>query len=597
MNNLKPFWKLTLLLDGITYLILAPFGFIGIFIAADFFANRHRFIFGLVSLILAIILNTIVGLVFRRKFIYKDLENLYTKELTYEKKQAIKINLLRYPLKEATVMIPRWVLGFPSTMIFANIFMSITFKQTLWTLAMGSIIAFLGFISNYLNAENFLTDIFIETELNEIEIDEKHYLNYGLTSKLLGIIIALLITTTFSFTYLSYILKMNELNPANYIMYHTILFVLLSYTFISFGIIFVSSIKKSLQEVDHIIEEISAGNLTGKGVRITSDEIGNINKNINKMANSLKGLIGNINKTSDKVFNQTGHLAISSQQNSQSIEEVTRTIEQLAMGVSNQAQSTAVSLNGLNNLGLKIENVQKEANLVKMNTVKTKELSEESIEIVRKLEENFDITVDINYEIKDEFEKLNKNSQEIGAIVSTINEIAEQTNLLALNAAIEAARAGDAGRGFSVVADEIRKLASKTSESTDKIGIVIKNIQDKIINTNKKVEKSKDVIDVTKESLNKTKESNEINRTSVIKSLNALENLVTEIVQVGRDKDRMIDSISEISAVAEQTSAGTQEINASMEEQATTIEEISNRTEELRKVASLLNQEVTQFKV
>lgn len=253
-------------------------------------------------------LNTLVGLVFRNIFIYKDLEDLYNKDLTYERKQQIKITLLKYPLKEAIVMIPRWVLGFPSTMIFANIFK--------------------------------------ETQLNEIKIDEKNYLSYGLMSKLLGIVIGFLICISK---------------------------------------IFISSIKKSLKEVEIVIENIPNNNLTVNSVRITSDEIGRINKNIEIMADNLKGLVENIHKTSTNVSKQADQLAVSSQESSVSIEEVTKTIDQLANGVIHQSENTESILNRLNQLGLKIENVQKNTILVKSNNEKTKDLGEEGIEAVKNL--------------------------------------------------------------------------------------------------------------------------------------------------------------------------------------------------------------------
>ena len=347
MKNLIPFWRLTIFLDGITYLVLAPLGFLGIFIAGDFFADQHRFIFGAISLILAIMLNTLVGLVFRNIFIYKDLEDLYNKDLTYERKQQIKITLLKYPLKEAIVMIPRWVLGFPSTMIFANIFK--------------------------------------ETQLNEIKIDEKNYLSYGLMSKLLGIVIGFLICASFAFTYLAYIIKIDYLSSDNYIIYYIIVSVFLSYTFICISKTFISSVKKSLKEVEIVIENISNNNLTVNSVRITSDEIGRINKNIEIMADNLKGLVENIHKTATNVSKQADQLAVSSQESSVSIEEVTKTIDQLANGVIHQSENTESILNRLNQLGLKIENVQKITILVKSNNEKTKVLGEEGIEAVKNL--------------------------------------------------------------------------------------------------------------------------------------------------------------------------------------------------------------------
>lgn len=596
-KSLNKFWQLTFRLDIITYFILAPLGFVGIFITADMVNDRRRLFFGILSLFLAIILNSFIGYIFRKRFIAADLSDLEEKELTIDEKKAIKVNLLRYPLREGLVMVPRWILGFPSILMFASLFMSITWTQISWTVLMGIIIASLGFYSNYLNAENALNDIFKEYYLNEIEIDEEHYLNFGLTNKLIGIVVSFVITAGFSYTYLGHLIQQEYVRVDNYLLYYFLLSLLLTYTFVLFILIFISSVKKSLNEVENVIEKVAHGDLTVTGVQVTSDEIGNINAHMNEMTEYLQNLVRNIDGTAEQVLDETVSLSSATEENLSSIEEVNKTIEELAKGAGDQAENTSVSLEGLNDLGTKIERVQKEADIVQENTFQNKKFNEETLAIMNELEQNFTTTVQINEEIEEEFVELSKNSEQIGAIVSTINAIANQTNLLALNATIEAARAGEAGRGFSVVAEEIRQLAYETEESTKRIADVIANIQNNIKLSNHKVKESKEVIDVTQTSLDQTKQSNELNMSSVMKSLQSLNRLIEEIIEVNTDKDYLISLVSNVASVSQETAAGTEEINASMEEQARTIEEISKMAESLQTVSDSLTEELTRFQV
>ncbi|MEG1610847.1 MAG: methyl-accepting chemotaxis protein, partial [Bilophila sp.] len=167
--------------------------------------------------------------------------------------------------------------------------------------------------------------------------------------------------------------------------------------------------------------------------------------------------------------------------------------------------------------------------------------------------------------LKEDMQKLNEQSQSISQIMGVISDIADQTNLLALNAAIEAARAGEAGRGFAVVADEVRKLAEKTMASTTDVGNAIRSIQQSAAESMTQVDNSAGVIE----------EATDLANQSGV----ALQDIVTMV-------DNTADQVRAIATASEQQSASSEEINQSITQVNTIAGETARAMEEAAKAVS-----------
>lgn len=175
-----------------------------------------------------------------------------------------------------------------------------------------------------------------------------------------------------------------------------------------------------------------------------------------------------------------------------------------------------------------------------------------------------------------------KQSQEIGHIVVSINEIAEQTNMLALNAAIEAARAGDHGKGFAVVADEVRKLAGKTSESTKKIEDVIKELQHRIKEVSESVQGTVDLVE----------KGIELSGTSV----NAIDAIDSNIRNIADQIDGIVQSKEEESLALADVTKSTTEISSETTEIVCVVSESFNAGQNLVDLAQGLSSKVSKYK-
>ncbi|MBW7842621.1 MAG: methyl-accepting chemotaxis protein, partial [Ignavibacterium sp.] len=180
-------------------------------------------------------------------------------------------------------------------------------------------------------------------------------------------------------------------------------------------------------------------------------------------------------------------------------------------------------------------------------------------------------------------QQLGKNSDQIGEIVQVIDDIADQTNLLALNAAIEAARAGEQGRGFAVVADEVRKLAERTTKATKEIATMIKQIQK---DTNGAVE-----------SMQQGTQEVESGKTLAQKAGASLKDIINGAEQVVDIVSQVAAASEEQSSAAEQISKNIESISSVTQQSASGLQQIAHASEDLNRLTLNLQELIAQFKV
>ncbi|GAB6154252.1 hypothetical protein JCM17380_30020 [Desulfosporosinus burensis] len=308
-------------------------------------------------------------------------------------------------------------------------------------------------------------------------------------------------------------------------------------------------------------------------------------------------ILKHLSQTARQVSNTSEELTSISHQSAIAVEEVAKTIEQIAGSATDQVRDTENGVQQMIELGEIIHKDQQ--NLYDLNNsieiVET--MKDEGSIAIKNLTERTEERDHYTVRIQERIIETNQSAVKIHSASQMIQAIADQTNLLALNAAIEAARAGEAGRGFAVVSEEIRKLAEQSAQSTREIQRIVQELEANSQNAVDVIAKSSAIAKKQEESITITIERFKGIAVAIEKTKIIISTLNNSGNEMDKKKDHIIEILKTLASIAESNAASTEQVSAASEEQAASMHEIANASQGLSQLANELRQSIDKFTV
>lgn len=364
------------------------------------------------------------------------------------------------------------------------------------------------------------------------------------------------------------------------------------------SVLFTNRIARPIKNISKTLSSISDGDLTVEKVHIKSnDELSLLGDAVNKLLDNLSRIVKMIISSSDNLSKYAAGLKESSDYVSKATSEVANSISQMAVQTDEQFKETVESVEKVNLLGKNIKETAEASTKIGTVVEKNVELKELGLSSVQMLKAAASENNENTSVIESIIHKINDHSKAIGEITTIISNIAKQTNLLALNASIEASRAGEHGQGFTVVAEEIRKLANETANAVGDIHDKIEQMQEQSAEAVDFISKNREGVDKINQSVSKTEEIIGLISDGLQTLIEDIKVIIEHNQEINQKKDEILTKLGHVSDTAQDNSAAIEEISATAQEQSVTITEIANSISNLNAMVNDLDNLVNEFKV
>ncbi|HEX2927009.1 MAG TPA: methyl-accepting chemotaxis protein [Ruminiclostridium sp.] len=364
---------------------------------------------------------------------------------------------------------------------------------------------------------------------------------------------------------------------------------------ILFAYVISMSISTPLKRLIFNMEKVEKGQLDGLTEDSADDEIADVSKSFGKMISKISIMIEKIRNASDNVmecsssiYNCAGNAGNAAEQISVSMNEVSR-------GAYSQTNEISSEVTLISRLSDEIDTMVEDIGRISADAAGLKGISRSATDTVIELSGKTKTMSRISEVMVENINRLGTEMKEIRNVVKVISKISEQTNLLALNAAIEASKAGEQGKGFSVIASEIRKLSEQVKQESSHINNIILKHLELVQGSVAEIRKTSDIAEEQETIVARTRDAfNNIHEglSGIIRGIDSIKSVSDTVYDI---KDKTLTSIESVSAVSQQTSALSEEVGAATEEQLGIFTKLVESTEELKETTVKLEESIAIF--
>jgi methyl-accepting chemotaxis protein len=363
------------------------------------------------------------------------------------------------------------------------------------------------------------------------------------------------------------------------------------------AVILIRSFVSPVKRLQQAVRSIAAGDLRHKINSSSKDELGTLSQSFDHMIEQVRGMLANTQAVASYLADHAHTFHSFSSSTAAANADIVRAIQEISHGADQQASQTEQSSSIIASLEQEIEAISEFSRTVQTRSRETAFNTHTGSASMEALKQAAGVSDTLFQKVYLAMKSLSSSSSQITSIVNTISDISHQTNILALNAAIEAARAGVHGRGFSVIAEEVRQLSAQTGASSKQISAIIGSLSAQMKELDSHLSDARLSSEQQNGRMSECLDAFGSIRGSMDELAGQIDRIQEQIAQAKAKNGMLVESVQMVAAVAQETAAGVEEVNAASSQQDTAIHQIASHADDILVLSQKLFEEINKFQI